>query len=96
VDMKLEVVVLPVADVATFSDPDRNGGLLQRVTTRLPGRVDAAQTAAASGAELAGALRPAAAAHGEHERRVGAADPDRPDWYVADMGAEQAGTELPT
>src|SRR4051812_8632171 len=29
---------------ATFSDPDGNGWLLQEVTTRLPGRVDAATT----------------------------------------------------
>ena len=46
-------------------------------------------------AELAGALRRAAAAHGEHEKRTGAADPDWADWYAAYMVAEQAGTELP-
>src|SRR5262245_20129659 len=33
---------------ATFSDPDGNGWLLQEVTTRLPGRIDAAETAFAS------------------------------------------------
>ncbi len=81
---------------ATLSDPDGNGWLLQEVTTRLPGRVDAAQTAFASEAELAGAMRRASAAHGEHEKRIGAADPDWPDWYAAFMVAEQAGTELPT
>jgi predicted enzyme related to lactoylglutathione lyase len=81
---------------ATFSDLDGNGWLLQEVTKRLPGRVDAAQTAFASTAELAGALRRAAAAHGEHEKRTGAADPDWPDWYASYMVAEQAGTELPT
>ena len=80
---------------ATFTDPDGNGWLLQEVTTRLPGRVDAAQTAFASAAELAGAMRRAEAAHGEHEKRIGAADPDWPDWYAAYMVAEQAGTELP-
>jgi predicted enzyme related to lactoylglutathione lyase len=80
---------------ATFTDPDGNGWLLQEVTTRLPGRVDAAQTAFASAAELAGAMRRASAAHGEHEKRIGAADPDWPDWYAAYMVAEQAGTELP-
>jgi catechol 2,3-dioxygenase-like lactoylglutathione lyase family enzyme len=80
---------------ATFSDLDGNGWLLQEVTTRLPGRVDAAETAFASTAELAGALRRAAAAHGAHEKRIGAADPDWPDWYAVYMGAEQAGTELP-
>src|SRR6266404_3883774 len=30
---------------ATFSDEDGNGWLLQEITTRLPGRIDAAQTA---------------------------------------------------
>ena len=80
---------------ATFSDPDGNGWLVQEVTTRLPGRVDAAGTAFASAAELAGAMRRAEAAHGEHEKRIGAADPDWPDWYAAYMVAERAGTELP-
>ena len=81
---------------ATFSDPDGNGWLLQEITTRLPGRVDAAQTAFASGADLASAMRRAEVAHGEHEKRIGAADPDWPDWYAAYMVAEQAGTALPT
>jgi catechol 2,3-dioxygenase-like lactoylglutathione lyase family enzyme len=81
---------------ATFSDPDGNGWLLQQVTTRLPGRIDPAQTAYASAADLASAMRRASAAHGEHEKRIGAADPDWPDWYAEYMVAEQAGTELPT
>jgi catechol 2,3-dioxygenase-like lactoylglutathione lyase family enzyme len=81
---------------ATFSDPDGNGWLLQEVTTRLPGRIDAAETAFASTADLASALRRAEAAHGEHEKRIGKADPDWPDWYAAYMVAEQAGTGLPT
>ncbi len=81
---------------ASFSDPDGNTWLLQEITTRLPGRVEAAQTAFASAADLAGALRRAEAAHGEHEKRTGAADPDWPGWYAAYMVAEQAGTELPT
>jgi catechol 2,3-dioxygenase-like lactoylglutathione lyase family enzyme len=80
---------------ATFSDLDGNGWLLQEVTARLPGRVDAAETAFTSVAELAGAMRRAEAAHGEHEKRTGAADPDWPDWYAAYMVAEQAGTTLP-
>jgi predicted enzyme related to lactoylglutathione lyase len=81
---------------ATFSDPDGNSWLLQEVTTRLPGRVDAAGTAFSSAADLAGAMRRAAAAHGEHEKRIGAADPDWPDWYAAYMMAEQDETALPT
>jgi len=79
---------------ASFSDPDGNGWLLQEVTTRLPGRVDPAETSFASPAELAGALRRAAAAHGKHEERIGAADPNWPDWYALYMIREQAGEEL--
>jgi len=60
-----------------------------------PGRLDATETAFASTADLENAMRRASAAHGEHEKRIGAADPDWPDWYAAYMVAEQAGTELP-
>jgi catechol 2,3-dioxygenase-like lactoylglutathione lyase family enzyme len=81
---------------ATFSDPDGNGWLLQEITTRLPGRIDAAETSFASPADLASALRRAEAAHGEHEKRTGQADPDWPEWYAAYVVAEQAGDELPS
>jgi catechol 2,3-dioxygenase-like lactoylglutathione lyase family enzyme len=81
---------------ATFSDPDGNGWLLQEITTRLPGRIDGAETAFASTADLASALRHAAAAHGGHEKRIRMEDENWPDWYAAYMVAEQAGTELPT
>jgi catechol 2,3-dioxygenase-like lactoylglutathione lyase family enzyme len=81
---------------ASFSDPDGNTWLLQEVTTRLPGRVDPAATSFGSVSDLANAMRRASAAHGEHEKRIGAADPNWPDWYAAYMVAEQAGTELPT
>src|ERR1039457_1772700 len=80
---------------ASFSDPDGNGWLLQEITTRLPGRIDSAATTFASANDLASALRRAAAAPGEHEKRIGNADPNWPDWYAAYMVAEQAGTELP-
>ena len=80
---------------ASFSDPDGNTWLLQQITTRLPGRVDPAATAFASAGDLALALRRAAAAHGEHEARIGRADPDWPDWYAEYMVREQAGEELP-
>jgi catechol 2,3-dioxygenase-like lactoylglutathione lyase family enzyme len=58
----------PVADhasygsFATFTDPDGNGWLLQQITRRLPSRMGAAETAFAFTADLAGALRRAAAA----------------------------------
>jgi hypothetical protein len=44
---------------------------------------------------LSSALRRASAAHGEHEKRVGAADPNWPDWYAEYMVREQTGEELP-
>jgi hypothetical protein len=81
---------------ATFRDPDGNEWLLQEVTTRLPGRVDAAATSFTSASDLASAFRRAVAAHGEHERRTGQRDENWPDWYAAYMVAEQAGTSLPT
>jgi catechol 2,3-dioxygenase-like lactoylglutathione lyase family enzyme len=81
---------------ATFSDPDGNTWLLQEITTRLPGRIDAAATSFASTADLASAMRRAAVAHGEHEARNGGEyDVNWPDWYAEYMVAEQAGTELP-
>ena len=81
---------------ASFSDPDGNGWLLQEVTTRLPGRIDPATTSFASASDLAGALRRASAAHGEHEKRTGTADANWPDWYAEYIVREQAGQELPS
>jgi catechol 2,3-dioxygenase-like lactoylglutathione lyase family enzyme len=80
---------------ASFKDPDGNGWLFQEITMRLPGRIDSAATSYASASDLANAMRRAEAAHGEHEKRIGAADRDWPDWYASYMVAEQAGTELP-
>ncbi|MET0603129.1 MAG: VOC family protein [Baekduia sp.] len=79
---------------ASFSDPDGNGWVLQEVTVRLPGRVTG-PTTYGSGADLAEALRRAAAAHGEHEARTGEEDANWPDWYAEYMVREQAGEELP-
>jgi catechol 2,3-dioxygenase-like lactoylglutathione lyase family enzyme len=80
---------------ASFSDPDGNGWLLQEITTRLPGRIDATATSFGSSRDLASAFRRAEKAHGEHEKRIGQRDENWPDWYAAYMVAEQAGTELP-
>ena len=55
-----------------------------------------AATTFASATDLAAALERAAAAHGEHEKRTGKADPNWPDWYAEYMVREQAGEELPT
>jgi catechol 2,3-dioxygenase-like lactoylglutathione lyase family enzyme len=79
---------------ASFSDPDGNGWLFQEITTRLPGRVDG-DTTFTSSTELATALRRAAAAHGEHEKRTGGHDTNWPDWYAEYIVREQAGKELP-
>jgi catechol 2,3-dioxygenase-like lactoylglutathione lyase family enzyme len=79
----------------TFNDPDGNGWLLQEVTTRLPGRIDPAEKAFSSVGDLATALRRAAAAHGQHEERIGHADANWPDWYAEYMVREQFGDELP-
>jgi hypothetical protein len=80
---------------ATFRDPDGNLWLLQEVTTRIPGRVDLGVTSYSSASDLANALRRAAAAHGQHEKRIGAADPNWPDWYAKYMVAEQTGEGTP-
>jgi predicted enzyme related to lactoylglutathione lyase len=81
---------------ASFSDLDGNVWLLQEITTRLPGRIDSGVTSFGSASDLASALRRAAAAHGQHEKRIGEADPNWPDWYAEYMVAEQTGTGLPT
>jgi catechol 2,3-dioxygenase-like lactoylglutathione lyase family enzyme len=80
---------------ASFNDPDGNVWLLQEITSRLPGRVDSGVTSFSSASDLASALRRAAAAHGMHEKRIGVADPNWPDWYAEYMVREQSGEELP-
>jgi len=80
---------------AVFNDPDDNGWILQEITQRLPGRIDSGVTSYGSVSDLIAALIRAATAHGEHEKRIGAADPEWPVWYAAYMAAEQAGAELP-
>jgi catechol 2,3-dioxygenase-like lactoylglutathione lyase family enzyme len=87
-----------------FTDPDGNTWLVQEVTTRLPGRMNATETGYVSAADLESALRRAEAAHREHEKRTGRSHlfhrSDQAenwlDWYAAYMVAEQAGTDLPS
>ena len=87
-----------------LTDPDSNTWLVQEVTTRLPGRMNATETGYVSAADLESALRRAAGAHGEHEKRNGRShlfhlsdhDENWPGWYAAYMVAEQAGTDLPS
>ena len=81
---------------ATFSDPDGNSWLLQEITNRLPGRIDADTVTLASASDLAAALRRAAVAHGEHEKREGGRhDENWPDWYAEYIVAEHRGKQLP-
>ena len=87
-----------------FTDPDGNTWLVQEVTTRLPGRINAAETGYVSAADLESALPRAEAAHREHEKRAGRShlfhrsdqDENWLAWYAAYMVAEQAGTDLPS
>ena len=80
---------------ASFKDPDGNGWLLQELTIRMPGRLDPTVTRFVSVNDLASALRRAAAAHGQHEARIGKPDANWPDWYAEYMVREQTGEELP-
>jgi catechol 2,3-dioxygenase-like lactoylglutathione lyase family enzyme len=88
----------------SFSDPDGNLWLVQEVTTRRPGRIDAAGSAFASTADLEGALRRAEGAHVAHEEHSGRShlfhrsteDNDWPAWYASYMMAEQTGADLPS
>jgi hypothetical protein len=80
---------------ASFSDPDGNVWLLQEITARRPGRVDFTTTTFASANDLVSALRRAAAAHGQHEEKIGQPDKNWPDWYAEYMVREQNGKELP-
>ena len=84
------------ASFASFSDPDGNGWLFQEVTGRAHGRVDADVATFTSPTELAGALRRAAAAHGEHEKRTGQHDADWPTWYADYIVREQTGKQSPS
>jgi catechol 2,3-dioxygenase-like lactoylglutathione lyase family enzyme len=82
------------ASFASFSDPDGNSWLLQEVTRRLPGRVEG-DVRLPSSADLAAALRRAAAAHGAHEKRTGHPDENWPDWYAEFIVSEAIGGRPP-
>jgi len=85
---------LSYSSFVSFADPDGNGWLLQEVTQRLAGRV-AGSTTYVSAHDLAQAMIRAEKAHGEHEKWIGQADPNWPDWYAEYMVREQSGEELP-
>jgi catechol 2,3-dioxygenase-like lactoylglutathione lyase family enzyme len=86
----------------SFNDPDGNLWIVQEVTTRRPGRIEATETAFASAEDLQNALWRAEAAHVEHHKRAGrhllhrsSEDAAWPAWYAAYLVAEQTGSELP-
>jgi catechol 2,3-dioxygenase-like lactoylglutathione lyase family enzyme len=85
---------LSYSSFVSFRDPDGNSWVLQEVTKRLPGRVTG-DTKFASVHDLAQAMTRAAKAHGQHEARIGQADPNWPAWYAEYMVREQNGEELP-
>jgi catechol 2,3-dioxygenase-like lactoylglutathione lyase family enzyme len=91
----LDVARRSYGSFASFSDPDGNGWLFQEVTARLAGRVNTDEARFTSSTELAAALRRAAAAHGEHEKRTGQQDANWPDWYADYIMREQTGKPLP-
>jgi len=103
VDMKLEVVVVPVSDVDKAKNFYQELGNRRR---RSPGRQFFTNRQSLtkerpvrvifdSAGDLAQALRRAADAHGKHEEQIGHADPDWPDWYAQYMAQEQAGRPAP-
>jgi catechol 2,3-dioxygenase-like lactoylglutathione lyase family enzyme len=84
------------ASYLTFNDPDGNSWLVQEVTQRLPGRVSADTATFTSPTDLAAALRRAAAAHGEHEKKTGQPDGEWADWYAEYIVRERTGQSLPS
>ena len=110
--MKLEVVVIPVStwsakrfygDLVGGSTPSSPRATVSdhtvyasRVAVLGHLRPGSHVGRAGLGTELASALRRAAAAHGEHEKRTGQHDADWPDWYAEYIVREQAGKELPS
>jgi catechol 2,3-dioxygenase-like lactoylglutathione lyase family enzyme len=76
---------------ASFEDPDRNGWLLQEITTRLPGREwKSPRGRAADVSTLAELLHEAEEHHGRFEKTH--AKHDWWDWYAAYLNARQNGS----
>jgi hypothetical protein len=74
----------------------RSAVILVKGTARLPGHELSSDVEFTSSTELARALRRAAAAHDERERRTGKQDDNWADWYADYVSAEQAGKPLPS
>ena len=87
-DLKLEVVVIPVAD------PDRSKAFYETLTSRP--RATPSPASVCRSARCSIRAHPARSSPRTAQRMGGARDENWPDWYAAHMVAEQAGTELPT
>jgi hypothetical protein len=83
------------ASFAEFSDPAATSGTCRRSRRSSPAASTPPRTTFSTTHDLADAMRRASVAHGEHEKRIGEADPNWPEWYAAYMVAEQSGAELP-
>jgi len=59
--------------------PTATAGCFRKSPRGWAGRIDPAATTFASANDLASAMRRASVAHGEHEKRIGAADPNWPN-----------------
>jgi catechol 2,3-dioxygenase-like lactoylglutathione lyase family enzyme len=76
---------------ASFEDPDRNGWLLQEITTRLPGREwKSPRGRAADVSTLAELLRDTEKHHGEYEKTH--AKHNWWDWYAPYLNARENGS----
>jgi catechol 2,3-dioxygenase-like lactoylglutathione lyase family enzyme len=79
------------ASYGSFSDPDGNVWLLQELSTRLPGRVEESNSAAAEDpAALAELLHETSEYHGNYEKTHG--KHDWWDWYAPYLSARQTGS----
>ena len=109
VDMKLEAIVIPVADVDRSTELYRSLGWRKDVTP--PGVVQFTPPGSGCSIQFGGGRTTAApgsaqrtilvvtdleADHGEHEARTGEPDANWPDWYADSMVAEQPGAALPS
>ena len=123
IDLKLEVIVIPVSDVdrakafyeglgwrldADFAD-DQGFRIVQftphgsACSIQFGSKVTSAPRGSPANMYLvvpdvhaARQPRRAAAAHGQHEARIGREDADWPDWYAEYIVREQASEELPS
>ena len=98
VDMKLEVVTLPVSDLDRAKEfYGASGGGATRTSAMAPGARSPGQLTYGSYATFSARTATAGCCRrSRHGSRGGWRDANWPDWYAAYMMAERAGTEPPT